>query len=213
MTKTRIAGVGIDASQASTSASYIAHVIALPASGRLIVKNATRPVDVKNASEVVTMDDLAGRETMSYGPAALDGIRVLDLGQVMAGPFCAMQLCDMGADVIKVEPPDGDPTRQMGARAGTDSAGFAALNRGKRGIVLDLKSARGRDAFVRLVARADILIENFRPGVMRRSGLDYRRAVGRNPAADLRVDLGLRPDRTRRGEGRIRSRSRKARQA
>ena len=81
---------------------------------------------------------------------ALEGIRVLDVTQVMAGPFCAMQLCDMGADVIKVEPPDGDPTRQMGARVGTDSAGFAAVNRGKRGIVLDLKSPAGRDAFVRL---------------------------------------------------------------
>ena len=107
------------------------------------------------------------------GRRALDGIRVLELGQVMAGPFCALQLCDMGADVIKVEPPDGDPTRQMGARAGTDSACFAAMNRGKRGIVIDLKSAAGRDALVRLAARADIFVENFRPGVMRQLGLDY----------------------------------------
>jgi len=107
------------------------------------------------------------------GGRALEGIRVLELGQVMAGPFCALQLCDMGADVIKVEPPDGDPTRQMGARAGTDSMCFAAMNRGKRGIVLDLKSAAGRDTLVRLAARADIFIENFRPGVMRSLGLDY----------------------------------------
>jgi crotonobetainyl-CoA:carnitine CoA-transferase CaiB-like acyl-CoA transferase len=104
---------------------------------------------------------------------ALEGIRVLELGQVMAGPFCALQLCDMGADVIKVEPPEGDPTRQMGARAGTDSACFAAMNRGKRGIVLDLKSPAGREALVRLAARADIFVENFRPGVMRALGLDY----------------------------------------
>ena len=104
---------------------------------------------------------------------ALEGIRVLELGQVMAGPFCALQLCDMGADVIKVEPPEGDPTRQMGARAGTDSTCFAAMNRGKRGIVLDLKSAAGRDTLVRLAARADIFIENFRPGVMAGLGLDY----------------------------------------
>ena len=110
---------------------------------------------------------------MSSGQAALDGIRVLELGQVMAGPFCALQLCDMGADVIKVEPPDGDPTRQMGARAGTDSMCFAAMNRGKRGIVLDLKSAAGRDTLVRLAARADVFIENFRPGVMHSLGLDY----------------------------------------
>ena len=104
---------------------------------------------------------------------ALDGIRVLEVAQVMAGPFCAMQLCDMGADVIKVEPPGGDPTRHMGARRGLDSAGFAALNRGKRAIVLDLKTEPGRQAFLRLVARSDILIENFRPGVMRQLGLDY----------------------------------------
>jgi formyl-CoA transferase len=112
---------------------------------------------------------------------ALEGIRVLELGQVMAGPFCALQLCDMGADVIKVEPPDGDPTRQMGARAGTDSACFAAMNRGKRGIVLDLKSAPGRDALVRLSARADVLIENFRPGVMRELRLDYPALSATNP--------------------------------
>jgi crotonobetainyl-CoA:carnitine CoA-transferase CaiB-like acyl-CoA transferase len=118
---------------------------------------------------------------MSGTRSALDGIRVLDVTQVMAGPFCAMQLCDMGADVIKVEPPDGDPTRHMGARVGTDSAGFAALNRGKRSIVLDLKSAAGRDAFVRLAARADILIENFRPGVMQQLGLDYATLSAAHP--------------------------------
>jgi len=118
---------------------------------------------------------------MSTGRKALEGIRVLDVAQVMAGPFCAMQLCDMGADVIKVEPPEGDPTRQMGARGGLDSAGFAALNRGKRAIVLDLKSIAGRQAFERLAARADILIENFRPGVMRALGLDYSALAARNP--------------------------------
>ena len=131
---------------------------------------------------------------------------MLDLGQVMAGPFCALQLCDMGADVIKVEPPEGDPTRQMGTRAGTDSTGFAALNRGKRGIVLDLKisrrTSRAREAGSR---RADMLIENFRPGVMRDLGLDYATLSAVNPAAHLRVDLRVRPDRTGRGEGRIRS--------
>ena len=118
---------------------------------------------------------------MTTGRTALEGIRVLDVTQVMAGPFCAMQLCDMGADVIKVEPPEGDPTRQMGAHAGSDSAGFAAINRGKRGIVLDLKSAAGRQAFERLAARADILIENFRPGVMDHLGLGYAALSVVNP--------------------------------
>src|SRR5215831_15718832 len=104
---------------------------------------------------------------------ALEGIRVLDITQVMAGPFCAMQLCDMGADVIKVEPPDGDSTRRMSGAAGSNSPAFNAVNRGKRGIVLDLKSPEGHDACVRLARRSDIVIENYRPGVMRTLGLDY----------------------------------------
>src|SRR5688500_371692 len=87
----------------------------------------------------------------------------------------------MGVDVIKIEPPEGDSTRQMGARAGTDSACFAAMNRGKRGIVLDLKSAAGREALVRLATGADIFVENFRPGVMRALGLDYPALSAVNP--------------------------------
>jgi formyl-CoA transferase len=119
---------------------------------------------------------------MSTGRTALEGIRVLDVTQVMAGPFCAMQLCDMGADVIKVEPPDGDSTRRMAGAAGTDSPGFNAVNRGKRGIVLDLKSAAGRGAFHRLLRRTDIVIENYRPGVMRGFGLDYASLAAEYPA-------------------------------
>jgi crotonobetainyl-CoA:carnitine CoA-transferase CaiB-like acyl-CoA transferase len=105
--------------------------------------------------------------------AALEGLRVLDVTQVMAGPFCAMQLCDMGADVIKVEPPEGDSTRRMAGASGTESPAFNAVNRGKRGIVLDLKTPFGRDACRQLALRSDVLIENFRPGVMRSFGLDY----------------------------------------
>jgi crotonobetainyl-CoA:carnitine CoA-transferase CaiB-like acyl-CoA transferase len=112
---------------------------------------------------------------------ALEGLKVLDVTQVMAGPFCAMQLCDMGADVIKVEPPDGDSTRRMSGARGTDSPGFNAVNRGKRGIVLNLKRAEARAAFRRLAARADVLIENYRPGVMRGFGLDYGSLVGGHP--------------------------------
>jgi len=119
---------------------------------------------------------------MSKGPGALEGIRVVDVTQVMAGPFCAMQLCDMGADVIKVEPPEGDSTRRMAGAKGTDSPGFNAVNRGKRGIVLDLKSASGQEAFRRLLRRADILIENYRPGVMRGFGLDYASLADEYPA-------------------------------
>jgi formyl-CoA transferase len=112
---------------------------------------------------------------------ALDGLRVLDATQVMAGPFCAMQLCDMGADVIKVEPPEGDSTRRMSGAKGTDSPSFNAVNRGKRGIVLNLKSPAAQAAFRRLADRSDVVIENYRPGVMKGFGLDYAALAASNP--------------------------------
>ena len=115
---------------------------------------------------------------------ALGGLRVLDLSQVMAGPFCCMLLADMGADVIKVEPPGvGDQTRRsMGFRLkGEDSPGFLALNRNKRSIGLNLKSAAGREVFYRLVDSADVLVENARPGVMARLQADYDTLSKRNP--------------------------------
>ncbi|HWF85055.1 MAG TPA: CoA transferase, partial [Vicinamibacterales bacterium] len=104
---------------------------------------------------------------------ALAGIRVLDVTQVMAGPFCGMILADLGADVVKVEPPAGDSTRQMPGAVGTDSPSFNAVNRGKRSIVLDLKIREGRDACTRLARSTDILIENYRPGVLDALGLGY----------------------------------------
>jgi crotonobetainyl-CoA:carnitine CoA-transferase CaiB-like acyl-CoA transferase len=119
---------------------------------------------------------------MNTYPQALEGVRVLDVTQVMAGPFCAMQLSDMGADVTKVEPPEGDSTRRMAGASGSDSPGFNAVNRGKRGIVLDLKSPAGQDAFRRLLRRTDILIENYRPGVMRAFGLDYASLAPEHPS-------------------------------
>lgn len=91
----------------------------------------------------------------------------------MAGPYCAMLLADMGARVIKVEPPAGDSTRVMAGSQGSDSAAFNAVNRGKLGIVLDLTKDQGRHVFTRLARGADILVENYRPGVMARLGLDY----------------------------------------
>jgi formyl-CoA transferase len=103
----------------------------------------------------------------------LDGIVVLDTTQVMAGPYCAMLLADMGARVIKVEPPAGDSTRSMAGARGNDSAAFNAVNRGKLGTVIDLNTAKGRDVFKRLARSADIVVENYRPGVMQRLGLDY----------------------------------------
>jgi formyl-CoA transferase len=111
----------------------------------------------------------------------LEGITVLDVTQVMAGPYCAMLLCDMGARVIKIEPPAGDSTRAMAGARGSDSAAFNAVNRGKLGIVLNLQQPAGRDALRQLARSADILIENYRPGVMAKLGLDYPTLSAENP--------------------------------
>lgn len=114
----------------------------------------------------------------------LSGIRVLDFTQVMAGPFCTMLLADMGADIIKVEPPGhGDQTRgSMGFRMkGDDSLGFINLNRNKRSITVDLKTEGGKEIINKLVAQSDIVVENFRPGVMAKLGLDYETLSARHP--------------------------------
>jgi crotonobetainyl-CoA:carnitine CoA-transferase CaiB-like acyl-CoA transferase len=116
--------------------------------------------------------------------SALAGIRVLDLTQVMAGPFCTMVLADLGADVIKVEVPGtGDQTRRSWGRPGPggDSAGFYALNRNKRSVELDLRSRDGLDAFLRLVDTADVVVESFRPGVAERLGIGYPALSARKP--------------------------------
>jgi formyl-CoA transferase len=112
---------------------------------------------------------------------ALDGLRVLDVTQVMAGPFCAMLLADFGADVIKVEPPGGDSTRTMPGAVGTDSPSFNAVNRGKRSVILNLKTLAGKETFKRLARTADILVENYRPGVLTALGLDYPALSAANP--------------------------------
>ena len=105
----------------------------------------------------------------------LVGMVVVDLTQILAGPTCTMMLADMGANVIKVEKPNGgDDNRRMGPPFIDGwSAGFLALNRNKRSLVLDLRDQRGQAAFRRLVDRADVVVENFRPGVMERLGLGY----------------------------------------
>ena len=112
---------------------------------------------------------------MSAGP--LEGLRVLELTQVMAGPFCGQVLADMGADVVKVEPPEGDSTRHsLGFRmSGDDTAAFLAVNRNKRSLVLDLKNERHQAVFRRVVAGADVVLENFRPGVAARLGADWEK--------------------------------------
>src|SRR5438477_1653417 len=112
---------------------------------------------------------------------ALGGLRVLDQTQVMAGPFCSMLLADMGADVVKIEPPGGEHTRREHEIAPGVSASFLAVNRNKRSLVLDLKRPEGVAVLKKLVATADILIENYRPGVARRLGVDYATLAAINP--------------------------------
>src|SRR3981189_1339354 len=103
----------------------------------------------------------------------LKGVRVLDLTGVVSGPFATMFLADQGADVLKIEPIGGDITRRSRAtidKAGEFSALFISSNRGKRSLSIDVKSAVGREVLARLVAQADVLVENFRPGAMERLG-------------------------------------------
>ena len=104
----------------------------------------------------------------------LEGVTVLDCTQVMAGPFCTLLLGDMGADVIKVERPEGDDVRRQGPPwvAGR-AASFLAINRNKRSLCLNLKTDEGKDVFRRLAQRADVVTENFRPGAMEKLGLSY----------------------------------------
>ena len=115
----------------------------------------------------------------------LDGVRVVDLTQVMGGPFCTMQLGDLGADVIKVEPPGGDLSRSMGGAQlrmpGTDNAPFFALNRNKRSIVLDLTLTSSREIVYALARTADVVVESYRPGVTKRLGVDYETLSAVNP--------------------------------
>src|SRR5436309_2177643 len=106
--------------------------------------------------------------------ACLAGIRVLDLASFIAGPFCPMLLADLGAEVLKIESADGDPFRMA-------AFGFVGWNRGKRSLVLDLKRAEGRDAFLDLARRADVVVDNFRGGVMERLGLGWETLRGVNP--------------------------------
>ncbi len=103
----------------------------------------------------------------------LSGIRILDLTRVLAGPFATRMLCDLGADVVKVEPPEGDVTRHFGIPRGRQTGYFAQFNAGKRGLCVDFNQPEGPALVRRLAAVADVVIENFRPGVLAKFGLDW----------------------------------------
>ena len=114
--------------------------------------------------------------------APLAGVRVTDLSRVLAGPYATMLLADFGAEILKIEPPAGDDTRSWGPPfAHGESAYFLAVNRGKRSVTLNLKTDGGREALARLLARSDVLIENFRPGTLARLGFPAESVRERNP--------------------------------
>src|SRR5512138_2887347 len=115
----------------------------------------------------------------------LNGIRVLDLSRVLAGPYCTMVLGDLGADVIKVESPEGDETRRWGppfvGSVESESAYYLCVNRNKRGIVVNFKTEAGRTILQELIKQSDILVENFRPGTLARLSLDFESVSVINP--------------------------------
>ncbi|TQM11598.1 CaiB/BaiF CoA transferase family protein [Pseudonocardia kunmingensis] len=142
------------------------------------------PDDVESAAAARARGEDFGMSASESGPAAngpLSGLRVVEIGQYIAGPYAAKLLADMGADVVKVESPAGDPMRRWEGTGSGYSPQFAAYNRNKDGVVLDLKSAAGLDALLGLAAGADVLIENFRPGVARRLGFGADVVAQRNP--------------------------------
>ncbi len=126
------------------------------------------------------------------GPLA--GIKVLDLSQIVSGPMAGAWLADQGADVVKLESPEGDPVRTFGPRKGRLSAIYVAVNRGKRGERLDLKEGQAPARFETWVRWADVLIENFRPGTMERLGFPYERCAALNPRLIWCSITGFGPD-------------------
>src|ERR1700743_415412 len=113
-------------------------------------------------------------------PGALAGIKVIDLTRVLGGPYCTMILSDHGADVIKIEPPQGDEVRDWGPPFHEDDASyFIGVNRNKRAIALDLGKPEGKAVLLRLLEGADVLIENFKPGSMEKWGLGYEAVLSK----------------------------------
>jgi len=112
----------------------------------------------------------------------LSGIKVVDLTQFLPGPMLTLMMADQGADVIKVEPPAGEPVRQLAPFEAGQSVWFRNLNRGKKSVAIDLKSEAGKETLWQLIDEADVFVEGFRPGVMARLGFSYEAVAARNPA-------------------------------
>jgi crotonobetainyl-CoA:carnitine CoA-transferase CaiB-like acyl-CoA transferase len=143
----------------------------------------THELDAKIAALEAELQRLKQQRAQGRRPKALDGIRVVDLSRFIFGPFCTQMLGDMGAEIIKVEPRGGgDPARHAGqVFLHGESASFLARNRHKRSLALDFRTPQAHDILGRLVERSDVLIHNFRPGIMGRMGLDATQARARNP--------------------------------
>ena len=151
-------------------------------------------------------DDSSEQQASANPRAPLDGLIVADLSRVLAGPYCSMLLADLGATVIKVESPAGDDTRTwMPPENGGVATYYQSINRNKRSIVLDFGDADDLALAHELLRRADIAIENFRPGSLAKFGLDYPPCGAAQPPADLPVDHRLR-HRRRRVAARLRPR-------
>jgi CoA:oxalate CoA-transferase len=127
---------------------------------------------------------------MTYKP--LEGIRVLDMSRVLAGPYCTMMLSNLGAEIIKLEMPGiGDDSRAYGPHIGEESIYFLSINRGKKSIVVDMKSDEGRRIFERLLAESDVLVENFKPGTLKKLGYGYEQLQALNPQIIYTVVSGF----------------------
>ncbi|MGZ4756520.1 MAG: CaiB/BaiF CoA transferase family protein, partial [Acidimicrobiia bacterium] len=129
---------------------------------------------------------MAGYRPMPAERPALDGLRVLELGSFIAGPFAGQLLGDLGADVVKIEPPEsGDPMRRWGVLDGGRSLWWPAIARNKRSVAVDLRDERGRDVVRRIAEHVDVVLENFKPGTVERWGLGYDALAAVNPAVVL----------------------------
>lgn len=115
----------------------------------------------------------------------LQGIRVLDLSRVLSGPFCTMAMADLGAEVIKIERPEGDDTRHFAPLVKGESTYFLSVNRNKKSVVVDMKTDAGKDIIWKLIARSDIVVENFRPGALERLGFGWEEIHQRHPSVIL----------------------------
>ena len=116
-----------------------------------------------------------------FNEGALSGIKVIDLTRVISGPFCTLLLADMGAEVIKIEPPKGDNVRNQGEFVDGYSSYFAQFNRNKKSVVLDLYQNEDKEKLKLLLKNADVIVDNFRPGVLAKMGLDNETLTSINP--------------------------------